>query len=342
MTGNLQDAIRTLKEAEPDRDHILISASITRGLHYRVTDAIQASRLGKPAKPSATVFLTTNGGDPDGAFRIARCLRHHYADGFRLVVPSWCKSAGTLIAIAADELAIGDLGELGPLDIQVNKGSELYEQSSGLDLQEALGKVSAYAWETFSNFLQDTRLLGLNTSISTKIATQISGAMSAPILAQIDPMRLGEMQRAMRIAHEYGTRLNSYSQNLKEDGLNRLIHGYPSHSFVIDRKEAKEIFQRVTPLTAPEQLFVEAAWNVIGMPNRFATFVEAEPTNEPSNESHDGANDEEVSAHDGEAEDGRAEDAPLVHESNDYANSDPTGLRFRSKPYKRKDYVRVL
>lgn len=340
MMDSLQDAIKALKDAEPDRDHILVSAGITRGLHHRVTEEIKAARAEKAPKAAATVFLTTNGGDPDGAFRIARCLRHHYSGGFRLVIPSWCKSAGTLIAIAANELAIGDLGELGPLDIQVNKGSELYEQSSGLDLQEALGKVTAHVWDTFSNFLQEIHALGLNTNISTKIATQVSNAISTPILAQIDPLRLGELQRAMRIAHEYGTRLDSYSHNLKEDGLNRLIQGYPSHSFVIDRKEAKEIFHRVTMLTAPEQNFVEAAWNVLRMPNRFATFVEPEETTD-ANASTEGAS-HETSTHNGSAE-GAAEDGvAAVPQSNGHADANSASLHVRSDVHEFESYVRVL
>ena len=340
MMGNLQDAIKALKEGEPDRDHILISAGITRSLHHTVTEAIQAARAGKDPKVSATVFLTTNGGDPDGAFRIARCLRHHYDNGFRLVVPSWCKSAGTLIAIAADELAIGDLGELGPLDIQVNKGSELYEHSSGLDLQEALGKVTAHAWETFSNFLQETRSLGLNTSISTRIATEVTSAISTPLLAQIDPLRIGELQRAMRIAHEYGTRLNEYSHNLKEDGLYRLVQGYPSHSFVIDRKEAKDIFHRVTLLTAPEQNFVEAAWNVLRMPNRFATFVEPEETTD-ADASTDG-DSHENSTHNGSAESASEDGRATVPQSNGHADANSAGLHVRPDAHELKSYVRVL
>lgn len=339
---DLKDAISALKVAEPERDHILISAGISRGLHLTVTDAIQASRAAQPAKRFATVFLTTNGGDPDGAFRIARCLRHHYPDGFRLVVPSWCKSAGTLIAIAATEIGIGDLGELGPLDIQVNKGSELYEQSSGLDIQEALGKVTAHAWETFRNLLKETRSLGLNTSISTTIATQVSSAITTPIVAQIDPMRLGELQRAMRIAHEYGTRLDQYSQNLRDDGLNKLIQGYPSHSFVIDRKEAKEIFTRVTALTEQEQQLVDATWHILCAQHRLATFVEPEANDTPesNDDNHQGSNHGQPPLDDQEAVAG--EDDTTSPDEQENGIAEPTGLRVRKSEQRVENIVRVL
>ena len=47
----------------------------------------------------------------------------------------------------------------------------------------------------------------------------------------------------MRIASEYGERLGK--ENLVEGGLNRLVAAYPTHGFVIDRTEAKEIFKSV-------------------------------------------------------------------------------------------------
>ena len=47
----------------------------------------------------------------------------------------------------------------------------------------------------------------------------------------------------MRVAMEYGNRLNR--GNLKEGALARLISGYPSHGFIIDRDEAATLFERV-------------------------------------------------------------------------------------------------
>ena len=50
-------------------------------------------------------------------------------------------------------------------------------------------------------------------------------------------MRVGEYDRAMRIASEYATRLGK--ANLKDGALRRLVEGYPAHGFVIDKKEAR-------------------------------------------------------------------------------------------------------
>ncbi|MBN8791745.1 MAG: hypothetical protein J0I01_05900 [Stenotrophomonas nitritireducens] len=291
MNQEIVGVLRSLRDEGPDRDYIVISSAITRDLHAQLSDLLKAHR----ANNRATVFLTTYGGDPDGGYRIARCLRHYYKDGLRVVVPSWCKSAGTLVAIAGSELAIGDRGELGPLDVQVFKGSELQERSSGLDITEALGFVGQHVRWGYHSMLKEARRMGLSTKLAADMAAHIGAAIAAPLLAQVDPLRLGELQRATRIAWDYGKRLDGYSQNLKDGALKSLIHEYPSHSFVIDRKEAANLFHRVYELTPAEQKFVDIAWDVvadqINQPPQMLDFSKIDP---PSNEApNSGENDEQ-------------------------------------------------
>lgn len=263
MDDQFNTAISGLFAEANDRDFIVVSRSITRNLHWELSAAATAYRQ----KENCTVFLTTNGGDPDAGYRIARCLRHHYKH-VRVAVASVCKSAGTLIAIAADELGIGDLGELGPLDIQVRKPSELWENSSGLDIQQALQTVTEHVETSFHRTLVSTRnASGLSTKLCAEFAGQVASALAGPLFAQIDPIRLGEMQRATRVAYSYGQRLDKYTQNLKEGALERLISEYPAHGFVIDRKEAKELFNRVSPLTNAERVFCETIWNTVVKPS---------------------------------------------------------------------------
>jgi len=264
------DAVSGLFTADPARDYVLISRSIDRQLHIDLSNLLEKYKK----NDHCTVFLTTRGGDPAAGYRIARCLRHHYQD-VRLAVASKCKSAGTLIAIAANELAIGDLGELGPLDIQVKKATELWENSSGLDIQQALQTVTEHVQNSFLRTLVDTRnASGLSTKLCAEFAGQVAAAIAAPLFSQIDPVRLGEMQRATRVAYSYGQRLDKYSANLKAEALERLISDYPAHGFVIDRKEAGELFNRVSPLNEAERVFSKAVWHILSDQAEFSWFVE--------------------------------------------------------------------
>jgi hypothetical protein len=66
-----------------------------------------------------------------------------------------------------------------------------------------------------------------------------------PVYAQLDPLKLGEYHRNMKIAAEYGRRLLSNGNLKSADSLIKLTHGYPSHSFVIDKQEAEELYNKV-------------------------------------------------------------------------------------------------
>lgn len=252
------EASRALVAANPETDFIIISHQISRALHRELTKQIKLKKRGS----KCVMFLTTRGGDPHAGYRIGRCLRHSYPDGVKICVPSYCKSAGTLIAICADELAIGDQGELGPLDIQVRNPSEFGESNSGLDPVNALNVALEHGREAFRNTLVELRRHAkISTKLAGEFASHLAVGVVAPLYAQIDPNRAGELQRAMQVAYEYGQRLDSYKNNLREDALIRLLVAYPSHSFVIDRKEAKELFHRVTELTTEEANFAESLWS---------------------------------------------------------------------------------
>ena len=201
----------------------------------------------KPRKLNCMLAVTTFGGDPNAGYRVARALSHHYPDGkISILVPHYCKSAGTLICIGGHELVIADRGELGPLDIQVQKPDEMFKSASGLDIIRGLTYLQDAALNTFREYLVDINQgSGLSTKSASEIASKLTIGLHEPIFAQIDPMRLGEMQAALTIALEYGTRLNKRFGNLKAGALSKLATSYPAHGFVIDRKEARGLFQNV-------------------------------------------------------------------------------------------------
>lgn len=229
---------------EKDVDIFLYSAGIARAAAQEFCCTV--SRIA-PKRKNAALILTTQGGDPDAAFLIARCLQRQYG-GFSLFVGGPCKSAGTLIAIAAKQIVMADCGELGPLDIQLGKDDEIFKRSSGLDLSESIRHLRDLSWELFvSHFIKLKRGSSITTRTAADIAQSLSLGIINPIAEQIDPIRLGEVQRAMRIAMDYGKLLNP-----EFPSFDRLITHYPSHGFIIDREQAKDIFQDVREPDATE------------------------------------------------------------------------------------------
>jgi len=228
--------------AKYNGDVILYYGGISRDGYQKISDELEKI---KSEKKRVCLVLVTYGGDPDAGYRIARALNHHYKK-IDILIPDVCKSAGTLICIGAHKLIFGDRGELGPLDIQLSKPDELFESMSGLDIIQALNALENQVLESFRTYLMDIRGNSrLKTKLAADIAVKLTDGFISPIASKIDPVTLGEHQRAMQIAHDYGQRLSDLSKSLKEGALIKLISGYPSHSFVIDRKEASSIFQNV-------------------------------------------------------------------------------------------------
>jgi hypothetical protein len=232
------------------RDYILINQDIERALYYDLSVCIEKNKK----NDSCSIFLTTCGGDPHAAFRMGRCVRHAYAK-VRVVVPSICKSAGPSFAICADELSIGNNGELGPLDVQINKPEELAEINSGLNILNSLKVIQDHGMRIFRAVLQDLRYgARLSTKLAAEYAAKIAIGSMEPLYSQIDPTKVAETSRAMSIASSYGSRLNRYGKNLKgTEALRSLLSSYPDHGFVIDRKEARKLFHRVSGFSEEEK-----------------------------------------------------------------------------------------
>lgn len=211
------------------------------------------------------LFLTTLGGSADDSFRLASCINNNYSE-FMLIIPGLCKSAGTLISMAADVLFFGPKGELGPLDVQMSrrKGGDENETISGLDIFLALEVMSDKIVDTFFKFnsqLRNRSRIALKSSM--EIASEMVTKMYAPIMEQINPLDIGEMHRAMNIAQGYAQVMSS--SNFKKDKIGKLIGGYPCHSFVLDKKQAQEFFNKVHDMEDWMNQ-IQAAMPVLGFP----------------------------------------------------------------------------
>lgn len=207
--------------------------------------------------PNLLLLITTYGGSAHVAYRIARCLQRQYAKGkIEIHVDRECTSAGTLLAFCATSLIMSDEAQLGPIDVQLRKPDEVGERSSGLTPMQALNALQSASYDLFKNSFLRLRYddeMGMATKMASQISSEVTVGMFRAIYEQIDPMRLGELDRFVKVALEYGKRLQK--SNLKDGALERLIAAYPSHEFVIDREEAEDLFTAVrAPSTAEEDL----------------------------------------------------------------------------------------
>jgi hypothetical protein len=105
--------------------------------------------------------------------------------------------------------------------------------------------------EIFYDFEEKTGGI-VTVQTASKIAVEIVSGIISPIASQIDPLHVGDAARSLRIAEQYGFRLAQNSKSIGPAGLLRLLTGYASHGFVIDRREATTIFAHVREPSAGE------------------------------------------------------------------------------------------
>jgi ClpP class serine protease len=65
------------------------------------------------------LMVHSPGGQADAAERIISLARSYSGDNFEVIVPSYAKSAATIIALGADAVVMSDSSELGPIDPQL-------------------------------------------------------------------------------------------------------------------------------------------------------------------------------------------------------------------------------
>lgn len=298
-----------------DADVLLCNGPIREPLDQVTIDNIRKLRS---RRPNALLVLTTLGGSPDAGYRIARCFQRSYRR-FSVCVDGPCASAGTLITLGANEVVMSDNGSLGPLDTQIAKTDELWEMSSGLTGLIALDAIRREAYDAFEESLVNLKVdlpnqLTLKTAMD--VAVKLTTGLFGPVYAQIDPMKLGEDERALKIAEHYGRRLSSKAKSLKPGSIEKLLASYPSHSFIIDREEAEELFASVRAPSQVEEELLAHCGERARVPAELATItlmstvVQPEEQNgQRDGEAENGAGDKKG----GVQANGRGPDVPSPH-----------------------------
>jgi hypothetical protein len=259
MQEQLNDLIKKIAE-QNDSDLFLFCGTIS---DRTVDEFVGKLRDKHSKKTNCSLLLTTYGGDPDAGYRLVRAIKRYYTD-FILYVYGSCKSTGTLIALGANSIIMSDYGEFGPLDIQLAKDDEL-SNTSGLSYLQSLTSLNEQIFRSFeSSFLNLKRKSGftITTKTAAEIGSKLAVGLISPISAQLDPVKLGEVQRAIKIADAYGKRLCEDTSI-----VSRLIAGYPSHGFVIDYEEASRIFPNVRFVNQQEAMLERMLFHLVRAEN---------------------------------------------------------------------------
>lgn len=162
------------------------------------------------------LIILSNGGQIEPAYLISKTCKRLSRTKFVISIPRQAKSAATLISLGADELHMGLLSELGPID----------PQFGGFP---ALG---------FTNALR--RIASLSSEFPG------SGDMFAKyLIAHLDLKDLGYLERINESAAQYAERLltgkSLPNDKTPADLADHFTNHYKDHSFVVDLDESTKL-----------------------------------------------------------------------------------------------------
>jgi hypothetical protein len=202
------------------------------------------------------LVIDSPGGDPAAAYRLATFLRDR-CGGFVAVVPRRAKSAATLLALGADEIVVGEYGELGPLDMQL-PDPQTDELASALNEYQSLYQLYEFAWSAFDDTMRRLRKrCQLTTTELMPIAIRTAIGLTRPLLEDLDTVHYTYVSRELMLANAYAIRLlrhdHKYEEDEASDIAGHLVGDYYDHGFVIDAEEAERIGLRTVKKPSANQ-----------------------------------------------------------------------------------------
>jgi len=196
--------------------HCLLLYSNEMPINRYVTDRIYTTlrSCAKDKDKPILLIVLSNGGSVESAYLVSKACKEYAKERFAVAIPRHAKSAATLLGLGADEIHMGIMSELGPIDPQVG-------EHPALALKHALENISQLC-ETYP-----------------KAATMFSEYLAKTLKITT----VGYYERISESAVQYAERLLSAKYKKNAHALAwKLVYAYKDHGFVIDHEEALRLF----------------------------------------------------------------------------------------------------
>lgn len=189
------------------------------------------------------VVVSSGSGNIDEAYNLALLFRRYGRERLTFVVPRWAKSAATLLVCAGDEVLMGPVAELGPLDPQITETNPLdnrHERFSPLHIKSTLDLIN-------SQYSEGNK--------------QLADALMARLQF---PLTLGSYRKSLDLGKEYLSRLLrsrmlADHQDQVDRIANHFVEGYADHSACINSEEVSGLGLVANELAGEE---LDLAWDI--------------------------------------------------------------------------------
>lgn len=180
------------------------------------------------------LLLYSTGGVTMAAWSIVNLFRE-FCNKFSVIVPFKAFSTATLICLGADEIVMGKLGQLGPVDPSVTTAfnPDIPGGPPGQKLPISVEEV-----RSFLDFSKDKNYCELKSEDTLKDVLR-------QLTEHVHPLTIGSVYRAIEQIKMISTKLLKFHMTQKKDEpeIERIVADLTknllSHDYIINRKEAK-------------------------------------------------------------------------------------------------------
>jgi len=166
------------------------------------------------------LVVNSFGGGVSSSFKVSYALRKSF-DNITVFIPHIAASGGTLIALSGDEIVMGHMSTLTPIDVQMEREGKMYSVNAMIRSFSALNDMfkdtseedAPYPWKAMAN--------------------------------KLDPVEFQEWIDASVLMESHAKTILNMNKSFQKEAdkiIKRLTEGYPTHEYSITVEEAKEIF----------------------------------------------------------------------------------------------------
>jgi len=168
------------------------------------------------------LFLLVNsfGGGVSSSFKIARAIRENF-DDITVFIPHIAASGGTLIALTGNRIVMGDMSNLSPIDVQIERKGNVFSANAMIRAFHALNEMfsktseddAPYPWKAMAN--------------------------------KLDPVEFQEWLDATKLMEQHAGDILQHEKSSFRDKstgiIDNLSKNYPTHRYTITYTEAKMV-----------------------------------------------------------------------------------------------------
>ena len=212
----------------------------------------QLKSIGKVS--NIDLFIYSAGGDIIAPWRLVNLIRE-YCDKFSILIPYKAHSAATLIALGADEIVMGPMGELSPIDPSIGTPFNPPHPDIPNEPKIQIGVEDVFGYINLAKEKMDIK----NPSDMVKVLEKL--------IERIHPLAVGSIYRSHSLIRLLAMNLlKLHMKETKDEKASKVVENLAEklyyHNYLISRSEASKLGLKIVNADATMENLL---WEMFGL-----------------------------------------------------------------------------